>query len=142
MVFTKENQLVIIFIIFVVIIGSGVVLVKHFRPGLFMGEPDYVAGNDTVEHEDKATKTTDSEDLQAVKSETPSSSGSENELIDLNRATVEQLQQLPRIGPVKAKRIVEYRKRHRRFISVEQLMEVRGIGEKTFEKLKDKVIVY
>lgn len=160
MVFTKENQLIIIFIVFIVIVGSGVKLVKHFRPDLLMGKPDYIASKDSVEHQDtddehvtsgdmeqsvgtgKTTKTIDySQDSQTVNSDTSTTSSSDSELIDLNAATVEQLQELPQIGPVMSKRIVEYRKRYQRFISIEQLMEVRGIGKKTFERLKDKVVV-
>jgi competence protein ComEA len=63
-------------------------------------------------------------------------------LIDLNTATSEQLQTLPRIGPVMAQRIIEYRQTHGGFTSVEDLMNVKGIGEKTFEKIRPLVVVY
>ncbi len=43
---------------------------------------------------------------------------------------------LPRIGPAMAARIVEYRRQHGSFRSVEQLVEIRGIGEKTLENLR------
>lgn len=149
MFFTKENQLIIIFVIFTVIVGSGVAIVKYLYPGVFMGNPDHIAGSD---REDDVVEMTERSNLVKGKQiipqkslttdlETSPSSSSDNDLIDLNGATIEQLQQLPRIGPVMAKRIIEYRKRHRRFISIEQIMEVRGIGEKTFEKLKDKIVV-
>jgi len=60
--------------------------------------------------------------------------------VDLNTATEEELVALPGIGPSKAKAILEYRGEHP-FASVEDLMNVRGIGEHTFESLKDKVRV-
>ncbi len=60
---------------------------------------------------------------------------------DLNRAGVEELQRLPRVGPVMAKRIVQYRDRVGRFTSVEQLLEVKGIGRKTLERLRPYVYV-
>ena len=141
MVFTKENQLVIIFIIFTVIIGSGVALVRYVRPGLFMGKPDYIAGSDSVKHKALPVKITEKSRL-VDEEQIVVPSSSDSDLIDINSATVGELQQLPQIGPVMAKRIVEYRKRHHRFVCIEQIMEVRGIGEKTFEKLKDKVVVY
>jgi len=59
----------------------------------------------------------------------------------LNRAGVEELQRLPRVGPVMARRIVQYRDRVGRFTSVEQLLEVKGIGRKTLERLRPYVYV-
>ncbi|MGH7855828.1 MAG: ComEA family DNA-binding protein [Candidatus Binatia bacterium] len=60
--------------------------------------------------------------------------------VNVNTATEEELVALPGIGPSKAKAIIEYRQAHP-FQSVEELMNVRGIGEHTFETLKDKVHV-
>jgi comEA protein len=64
----------------------------------------------------------------------------ENGLLDLNTATLEQLDKLPGIGESKAKAIIEYRTKKGRYKRVEELMEVKGIGEKMFEKLK--VLMY
>jgi competence protein ComEA len=61
--------------------------------------------------------------------------------IDLNRATVEQLDTLPGIGPVTAQRILQWRAQHGRFSSVEQLREVDGIGERRFAQLRNQVTV-
>ena len=60
-------------------------------------------------------------------------------VIDLNTATVEQLQTLPGIGPVIAARIVAYRKEIGGFTSVGELMNVPGIGEKKLEAIWDFV---
>jgi len=62
-------------------------------------------------------------------------------LLDLNLATVEQLDGLPGIGPVLAQRIVDWRTEHSRFASVDQLREVSGIGESKYATLKSKVRV-
>ena len=56
--------------------------------------------------------------------------------LNINTATVEELQKFLGIGPKTALRIVQYRKENGNFSSVDALMEVRGIGEKTLEKLK------
>jgi competence protein ComEA len=61
--------------------------------------------------------------------------------IDLNRATSEQLQQLPGVGPATASRILQYRKENQGFATVDDLDNVRGIGTKTMEKLRPFVIV-
>ena len=60
--------------------------------------------------------------------------------ININTATVEELQTLPKIGPKTAAAIVEYRKEHP-FKSVDELVEVKGIGEKTLENLRPLVTV-
>ena len=60
-------------------------------------------------------------------------------LVDLNTATLEQLDALPGVGPVTAQRIVDWRAAHGRFTSVDQLREVSGIGETRFARLKDLV---
>jgi competence protein ComEA len=61
--------------------------------------------------------------------------------VDLNRATVEQLDALPGIGPVTAQRILDWRTRHGRFSSVDQLREIDGIGERRLAQLRDQVTV-
>jgi competence protein ComEA len=61
--------------------------------------------------------------------------------VDLNLATVEQLDALPGVGPVTAQRILEWRTRHGRFTRVEQLREIEGIGERRFAQLRGMVVV-
>ena len=61
--------------------------------------------------------------------------------VDLNRASTDELQSLPGIGPVTAERIVTFRKEHGPFRRVEDLMKVKGIGEKSFQKLRSRVKV-
>jgi competence protein ComEA len=60
--------------------------------------------------------------------------------LDLNTATAEQLDTLPGVGEVTAGRIVAYRSAHP-FTSVDELLEVPGIGQRRFEQLKDLVTV-
>lgn len=59
--------------------------------------------------------------------------------VPLNHAPAEQLQTLPGIGPSKAKAIVTYREEHGPFTAIEQLLAVKGIGEKTLAGLRDAV---
>ena len=65
----------------------------------------------------------------------------EKKIIDLNTADLEELMKLPYIGEVKARSILEYREKHGPFRKVEDILNVPGIGPKTFERIKDKIFV-
>ncbi len=87
---------------------------------LFSAEPD-TTGPDSV-HEER---------------QKPLASG----LININTATIEKLQELPGIGPAYASRIVEWRSINGKFTSKEQLMEIRGIGEKRLEQIRQLIVL-
>jgi competence protein ComEA len=61
--------------------------------------------------------------------------------VNLNTATQAQLESLPGVGPKAAQRILDYRKQNGSFKKIEDLMNVKGFGEKTFLKLKPMVTV-
>jgi comEA protein len=61
--------------------------------------------------------------------------------VNINTATQAELDKLPRIGPKIAQRIIDYRKEHGPFKRVEDLMKVKGIGEKTFARLRELITV-
>jgi competence protein ComEA len=61
--------------------------------------------------------------------------------VDLNTATAEQLEALPGVGPATVEAILSYRKEKGRFRSVDELLEVRGIGEAKLAALRSKVTV-
>lgn len=63
--------------------------------------------------------------------------------VNINTATAEELdEKLSGIGPVIAKKIIEYRNSVGRFYSIEEIKNVSGIGDKTFEKFKDMICVW
>jgi len=63
------------------------------------------------------------------------------EKVNLNSATAEQLESLPGIGPAMAKLIIEHRTKSGKFTRIEEIMNIKGIGEKKFQKIKDRLTV-
>ena len=72
---------------------------------------------------------------------TPGAVGMSGGKININTADVILLQQLTGVGPVTAQKIVDYREQNGNFSSIEELKNVSGIGEKTFEKMRDDVTI-
>lgn len=64
-----------------------------------------------------------------------------NKKININTATVKELDSLPGIGPIMAKRIEEYRQSKGAFTSIEDIKHVKGIGDGLFKKIRDKITV-
>lgn len=77
----------------------------------------------------------------ADRAETYSSAALETEKINLNTASKEQLITLTGIGEAKALRIIDYRTSNGSFQTIDELKNVEGIGEKTFEAIKQNIIV-
>jgi competence protein ComEA len=82
---------------------------------------------------------------ESVKKDPPKSSPQTRQVqgskVNINRATFEELQALPGIGPAMAQRIVDYRKKNPPFRRVEDLLIIRGISKTKLEKLRDRVKV-
>ena len=87
---------------------------------------------DSVGVSSSPSSTSSPSDPSSSISDTPSAA----QLVDINRADAAQLDTLPGIGPALSQRIIEYRQQNGRFETVEELVNVKGIGEKTLEKLK------
>lgn len=65
--------------------------------------------------------------------------GSINQMVNINKATVAELDRLPGVGPAIAQRIIDYRQEKGGFVSVEEIKLVSGIGDKMFENIKDLI---
>ena len=62
-------------------------------------------------------------------------------IVNINTASVAELEALPGVGPKTAARIIEYRQKNGPFKKIEEIMNVRGVGEKSFLKLKSRLSV-
>lgn len=72
----------------------------------------------------------------------PQAASLEAEVININTASKQELMRLPGVGEVLAQRIIEYREAHGGFKALEELMNVKGIGPKLLEKIKDRIKVH
>ena len=113
---TKNEKSAIIFLLFVLMAGLGVTLYRKTRPCADVSIGSFEAGK--------------LEEVIRTKS-----------AIDINQATVRDLERLPGIGKSLAERIVSYRQSIGRFSSVDELKNVKGIGGKLFDRIKDRVSV-
>ena len=124
-VIEKHYWRAVIFLIVVILIGATFWGIRRFHPALFLGTPDLIA----VPDDDTSTKRKHSPTVK------------QPALLNINTASAKALQSLPSIGESMSLRIVEHREKHGKFSSVEMLTEVKGIGDKTLEKLKPFISV-
>lgn len=80
-------------------------------------------------------------DPYGIQKEESAAGKAEDDRINLNHAAIEDLQELPGIGAAKAADIIEYRTVHGAFSAIEDIMNVSGIKESIFEKIKDRIVV-
>lgn len=77
--------------------------------------------------------------VAASASSSPGASPADDALVNLNTATLEQLDGLPGVGPVTAQKILDWRTAHGSFTSIDELLEVDGIGEKTLADMAPRL---
>lgn len=71
----------------------------------------------------------------------PPLSAEQTELININTATVKEMMKLPGIGKKKAEAIIAFRKENGGFQDMNDLKKIEGIGKKTFEKIKEHIVI-
>ncbi len=79
--------------------------------------------------------------VESVAVNTDATNQADGNKVKINEATIEELEMLNGIGPAKAQAIIAYRDEHGPFQTVEDILEVSGIGEKTLDHFKDDLIV-
>jgi competence ComEA-like helix-hairpin-helix protein len=116
--FTREERAVLLFLTVSLLVGSAIVGARRVFPEAI---PDFSGRSDPA----PVTGELAAEDWP----------------VDVNTADVEGLDRLPGIGPARAREIIRTRERLGGFSSVEQLLEVRGIGPVTLSKIRSKATV-
>ena len=71
----------------------------------------------------------------------PRSETGKSSLVNINKADLKELESIPGVGPATAKNIIEYREKYGGFADINEIKNVKRIGDKTYEKLKDYITV-
>ena len=104
-------------------------ILARYQPGPDQFQNEKLADNPII------SQTPDT--IPPEKTDTLKAEKKEGRKININKADLAELQQLPGIGPAYAMRIVEWRRLNGKFKTAEQLLEVKGIGPKRLEKIKE-----
>jgi len=121
--FDKHYHLIGIFLVLVTLAGGGGIIYKEQKLKI---------------EESKEIKTESSKSKPSFFFK-PSDPSPVSYQININTASQKELEKLPGIGPAKAKAIIEYRKKYGNFRQKRDIIKVKGIGEKTYQKLKNKI---
>jgi competence ComEA-like helix-hairpin-helix protein len=137
--FTSKEKFAALFVSFIVLTGAVVTWIdersRGFAPDFLSLEAVQSTGGE-VEGDDGGYP---SDSLSIGGYGTGSSHHSST--VNINDASPRTLQQLPGIGPALSRRIVEYRIQYGEFVVPEHIMAVKGIGEKTYERIKELITV-
>lgn len=135
---TRQEKLVIEFLVFFLIVGSGIRLYRdRLRPQPTVPKEEIAVFQELVTRLDSNVQQPSKRTEKSIATPKTKPAGK----INLNRATKSELMTLPKIGEVTADRIIAYREEHGGFKNIEELKNVKGIGPKTFELIKGEVTV-
>ncbi len=112
--FTKEEKIILLFLAATLFIGAGILYYKGLNPA-----NQRFLRSQNISFEEKINP------AFALK-----------DRVNLNKATKEDLVEIKGIGPVLAGRIISYREKYGLFRKIEDIKEIKGIGGKTFEKIR------
>ena len=126
-------------LIFVIVAGGGLLVWNKFHRANISRENTQITELQKQNDELRAQLSTPPQQVAGASS--ASTSENQSDKININTADATGLDKLPGIGPAKAADIISYRESHGGFKSIEEINNVKGIGDATFEKMKDMITV-
>ncbi len=127
--FTPKESKFIIFLLLTFLIGLGIRIFQFEWASLPETPSLTLKNHDKSQENIKKVQTLNNKNDNKI-------NYNNNKYVLLNQATLDDFKKLPGIGPVKAERILQYRESKGFFSSIDELKNVKGIGEKTIEKLR------
>jgi len=145
--FTKQELSIIIFLVLSLLVGTSVKMYRQNSDSKAIAQPAIVEEFSNKVREIDSLKVAEKKVQPSQKVEKkevfiqPNKSGDTKIKIDINHASAAELQKIPKIGPVLAGKIIEYRSENGNFTSLDDLINVKGIGKKTLNKIRDYLIL-
>jgi comEA protein len=138
--FSRNEVRAILLLISLLLIGSGITLYQRYRANqrvdiVSVIERSVRTQGTSLSAENEGTRTAESASREPSETE---KRGPSSPKIDINTANAYELEGLPGIGPVLARRIIEYRDKHGRFQTLSELKKVNGIGDAKLEAIRDR----
>ncbi len=125
--FTHQERAVILFLLFALIVGSAIALLKRRNSGF---APELIPPQSQKSEVDEPLKGNRKPFPNPIRRK-----------VNINTAGLEELESLPGIGPALARRIIDYRTKNGRFKKIEEIEKVSGVGEKSFQRTKELITV-
>ncbi|MBT3299879.1 MAG: helix-hairpin-helix domain-containing protein [Candidatus Marinimicrobia bacterium] len=141
--FTAKEKSIIGFLGLSAVIGFSIIQFKEHKKTDFVvvskeEKAKFKALADSIYSAENKPK---SHPIKIIKHPKEKNSKIEVKFVNINTANKDELTQLPKIGPVTAEKIILYRNDFGAFKTVDELVKVKGIGKKTLEKIRDKIIL-
>lgn len=138
----KDNHEKILIIVALVLCAGILFYNAFFIPTISIPSVIYVDSDTQGSAAGSASDSFEAEMSSSTSGNDAQSSSGDSSKVNINTATADELdEKLNGIGPTTAEKIIEYRTKIGRFSDIEEIKNVSGIGEKTFEKFKDMICV-
>ncbi len=141
--FIEKNRIVIgIVLVLIILMGSFLLIFQEQNGNLFCKNEEKIINTLNAENANLKNQLNDLE--KQINQQGTVAGASSNEVgakININSADVKTLDSLPGIGAVRAQQIIDYRNAHNGFKNIEEIKNVSGIGESTYNKLKDQITI-
>lgn len=126
-----------IFLVLIILVGSGLVLWQKY----FQNHQKENSQIEVLQQQNELLRAQLSNQSSKVAGSATSTTENNGEKININTADAGSLDKITGVGPAIAQRIIDYRSQYGNFSTIEDIKKVKGIGDATFEKMKDEITI-